>query len=139
MARVYDPSVPGEYDAIIEAAAKANNIPPDLFRKQIWAESSFKPDTVSAAQAKGLAQFIPSTGKMYGLETDADFFDPVKSINAGAKYMADLMRTYGDWNTAIVAYNGGTKAARNYQRGNVSKLPCGDPELPQTPSQSSPK
>lgn len=123
MARVYDPSVPSEYDAIIEAAAKANNIPPDLFRKQIWTESSFKPDTVSVAQAKGLAQFIPSTGKMYGLETDADFFDPVKSINAGARYMADLMRTYGDWNTAVVAYNGGTKAARNYQRGDVSKLP----------------
>ena len=123
MARVYDPSVPSEYDAIIEAAAKANNIPPDLFRKQIWTESSFKPDTISVAQAKGLAQFIPSTGKMYGLETDDDFFDPVKSVNAGAKYMADLMRTYGDWNTAVVAYNGGTKAARNYQRGDVSKLP----------------
>lgn len=123
MARVYDPSVPSEYDAIIETAAKANNIPPDLFRKQIWVESSFKPDTVSAAQAKGLAQFIPSTGKMYGLETDADFFNPVKSVNAGARYMADLMRTYGDWNTAVVAYNGGTKAARNYQRGDVSKLP----------------
>lgn len=123
MARVYDPSVPSEYDAIIEAAAKANNIPPDLFRKQIWAESSFKPDTVSAAQAKGLAQFIPSTGKIYGLETDDDLFDPVKSVNAGARYMADLMRTYGDWNTAVVAYNGGTKAARNYQRGDVSKLP----------------
>ena len=123
MARNYDPTVPSEFDAIIEQAAKANGLPPDLFRKQIWAESDFNPRTVSKAQAKGLAQFITSTGKYYGLKTDEDFLDPAKSVNAGAQYMADLMRTYGDWNTALVAYNGGTKAAKAYQRGEMDKLP----------------
>lgn len=120
----YNPSEPSQYDTVIEQAAKLNNLPVDLFRKQLWQESKFKPDAVSKAGAKGIGQFIPSTGKAYGLKTDADFFDPIKSINASAKYMKDLMESYGDWNTALVAYNGGPKAAKNYKAGNFDALPA---------------
>ena len=87
----YNPSVPHQYDTIIEQAAKLNNLPPDLFRKQLWQESKFDPHATSKVGAKGIGQLIPSTGRAYGLKTDADFFDPIKSINASAKYMKDLI------------------------------------------------
>ena len=87
----YNPSVPHQYDTIIEQAAKLNNLPPDLFRKQLWQESKFDPTAASKVGAKGIAQFMPKTGKAYGLVTEDDFRDPIKSINASAKYMKDLM------------------------------------------------
>ena len=120
----YNPSEPHQYDTIIEQAAKLNNLPPDLFRKQLWQESKFDPNATSKVGAKGIAQFMSKTGKAYGLVTEDDFRDPIKSINASAKYMKDLMETYGDWNTALVAYNGGTKAAKNYKAGNFDALPA---------------
>lgn len=73
-------------------------------------ESALNPNAESQVGAKGLWQFMPSTGRMYGL-TINDYVDercdPVKSTIAGLSYLKDLYAKYGDWKLAIASYNCG--------------------------------
>ncbi len=73
-------------------------------------ESGFKPRALSRARALGLWQFIRSTGYRYGLRDDKyvdERMDPVKSTKAAIRYMTELHELFGDWMTAIAAYNCG--------------------------------
>jgi membrane-bound lytic murein transglycosylase D len=74
-------------------------------------ESAWKPKAVSWASASGLWQFIPSTGRMYGLRQNA-FIDERNSYEqatrASARHLKDLARRYnGNWELAMAAYNTG--------------------------------
>lgn len=73
-------------------------------------ESALNPIAESQVGARGLWQFMPSTGRMYGL-TINDYVDercdPVKSTIAGLSYLKDLYAKYGDWKLAIASYNCG--------------------------------
>jgi len=73
-------------------------------------ESALNPNAESQVGAKGLWQFMPSTGRMYDL-TINDYVDercdPVKSTIAGLSYLKDLYSKYGDWKLAIASYNCG--------------------------------
>lgn len=73
-------------------------------------ESALNPNAESQVGAKGLWQFMPSTGRIYGL-TINDYVDercdPVKSTIAGLSYLKDLYAKYGDWKLAIASYNCG--------------------------------
>ena len=73
-------------------------------------ESALNPNAESQVGAKGLWQFMPATGRMYGL-TINDYVDercdPVKSTIAGLSYLKDLYAKYGDWKLAIASYNCG--------------------------------
>jgi hypothetical protein len=61
----------------------------------------------SRAGAKGPYQFMDATGRMYGLETDADFFDPIKSSYAAARYIDTMYNTNGgSLPLALHQYNG---------------------------------
>jgi|GEM_PF-1589464 len=74
----------------------------------------------SQAGAKGLYQFTESTGRMYGLETEADFFDPIKSSLAAAKYIATMYDTNGgSLPLALHEYNGGYALA--YRMNHADK------------------
>lgn len=110
---MYDPTQPSPYDAKIRTLADSYDIPHDSFRKLLYTESNFNPKAVSPNGAKGIAQFIPDTGKAYGLLTDEDFFDADKSLEASAKYLSDLKNQYGgNWAAAVAHYNGGTSQGK---------------------------
>ncbi len=74
-------------------------------------ESDYYPFSYSHGTAAGLWQFIPSTGRMYGLEEDwwhADRRDVLASTQAAASYLKDLNQMFkGDWLLSIAAYNAG--------------------------------
>lgn len=79
-------------------------------------ESALNTGAVSPVGAAGLWQFMPSTGKMYGLEVNTlvdERRDPLKASVAAARFLRDLYKIYGDWHLAIAAYNCGP--------GNVNK------------------
>lgn len=95
-------------DQIIEAYernAKLYNTDPNFFIAQAYQESTFFPEAISNAGAKGWAQFMPRTAKFIGL---IDSFNVLQSIDAQFKYMFLLYNEAGgDIIEALGRYNGG--------------------------------
>ncbi|MDD5296819.1 MAG: transglycosylase SLT domain-containing protein [Rhodocyclaceae bacterium] len=91
-------------------------------------ESSYNPMAISPAQASGMWQFIPSTGRNYGLKQDwwaDERRDIVASTNAALDYLQMLYEMQGDWHLALASYNWGEAAvaramARNKAAGKPS-------------------
>ena len=95
---------------VIEAAARKNALDPNFFVRLIWKESLFDAAAVSPAGAQGIAQFMPDTARLRGLD---DPFNPAEALFASALYLAELDRDFGNIGLAAVAYNGGeARAAR---------------------------
>ena len=92
-------------------------------------ESSYNPRALSPARAAGLWQFIPSTGRNYGLSQswwEDNRRDVVSSTGAALDYLSYLYSLMGDWHLALASYNWGEGAvaravAKNQQQG----LPTG--------------
>lgn len=104
----YNQNEPHEYDALFQQAADTHGVSYGLLRKVGWVESRFKPTAQSPTGPRGVMQFTKATGQAYGLQNDEDFNDPAKSIDAGARYLADLVKKYnGDELKAALAYNQG--------------------------------
>ncbi|MEW6283839.1 MAG: lytic transglycosylase domain-containing protein, partial [Candidatus Eremiobacterota bacterium] len=89
---------------LIEAKARKYNLDPWLVRGVIEVESAFKPYAVSRAGAGGLMQLMPTTAYHLGCR---DRFDPEQNIEAGARYLRQMMDRFGSWDLAIAAYNAG--------------------------------
>jgi len=73
-------------------------------------ESSLNPKATSSAKAKGLWQFISSTGRLYQL-SQSDYIDErsdlEESTNAAIRFLNDLYEKFGSWTLALAAYNSG--------------------------------
>ena len=109
------------YMPIIEEALEAYQLPLELKYLHII-ESALNPKAVSRVGAAGLWQFMPATGKQYGLKLNSlvdERLDPIKSSYAAARYLSALYKIFGDWNLVIAAYNCGpeniNKAVRRAQ------------------------
>jgi membrane-bound lytic murein transglycosylase D len=88
-------------------------------------ESAFNPVALSHARAAGLWQFIPSTGKRYGLEQNQQYDgrrDIVESTRAALDYLQWLANEFnGDWQQAVAAYNSGEMNVTRAIARNVAK------------------
>lgn len=97
-----------KFDPLIESAAAATAVEPQLLRAVIAVESGFNTRAVSKAGAAGLMQLMPATARRYGVR---DRFDPTQNIHAGARYLKTLIERYGnDIKLALAAYNAGEQA-----------------------------
>ncbi len=116
-----DPKVADFVKYTMAQAEATGVLDPILMANQYWNESRFDPDAHSPKGARGIAQFMPSTGKMYGLK-GSDLNDPYKSMAAGVQHMKDLTQKYGDQRLALFAYNGGQGALNFAKRSGVDPL-----------------
>jgi soluble lytic murein transglycosylase-like protein len=101
----YDPGALKEY---ANAQAAQYGIPSDVFSNLIETESGWNPNAVSPAGAEGIAQLMPETSAGH-----VDPFDPFASMQYAAQMLSGYFKKFGDWSTALAAYNAGP--------GNVTK------------------
>ncbi|KWX75784.1 lytic transglycosylase [Paenibacillus riograndensis] len=103
---------PTDYEELIQSASAKYGVPVDLIKAVIDTESSFNPNVVSSAGAKGLMQLMDGTANGLGV---SDPFDPAQSIDGGVRYLSYQLKRYnGQENMALAAYNAGP--------GRVNKL-----------------
>ncbi len=122
LARVQERAAPYLYYILNEVERR--DLPTELVLLPV-VESAFQPFAYSPGRAAGLWQFIPSTGKMYGLQQNWWYDgrrDIVASTNAALDYLAALSRQFdGDWELALAAYNAGAGNVRKAIRKNRKK------------------
>ena len=98
----------------IRAAAARYALDPHLLWTIAYLETRFRPQLVSHKGARGLMQFIPATGRRYGLLTRSDFHDSRRSIDAAARYVKDLNIMFdGRIDLVLAGYNAGENAVIN--------------------------
>ena len=103
------------YFPLFEDILGKHNLPYELCYLAV-VESALNPQAHSHMGAAGLWQFMPSTGKIYGLEVNSlvdERMDPLRSTEAACRFLKSLYGIFNDWNLAIAAYNCGP--------GNVNK------------------
>ncbi len=94
---------------IVDSLGK-HGLPMDLALLPI-VESAYQPTALSSASAAGIWQFIPSTGRAFGLQQTADYdarLDVTAETQAAVRFLSSLRDHYrGDWLLALAAYNAG--------------------------------
>jgi membrane-bound lytic murein transglycosylase D len=102
------------YQPMMHAALKEAGLPQDLVYLSMI-ESGYNTHAYSHADAAGLWQFIPSTGKLYDLRIDwwvDERRDPEMALHAAIAFLGELHGMFGDWRLAWAAYNGGPGRVR---------------------------
>ncbi len=96
-------------------------------------ESAFNPTAYSRSHAAGIWQFIPSTGKYFGLQQNwwyDDRRDVIAGTNAALDYLSKLYEMFGSWDLALAAYNSGEgTVSRAIARNAAKNLPTDYPNL----------
>ncbi len=95
----------------IAAAAERHGLPEGFVRSVAAAESGFRADAVSPKGAVGIMQLMPATARAF----NADPKDPDQNVEAGVRYLKELLLKYnGSVSRALAAYNAGPGAVAKY-------------------------
>ena len=123
------------YIPMIKKVFKKLGLPNDLAYLAMI-ESGFSPTAYSYAGASGMWQFIPSTGRIFGLTINwwvDERRNPVESTYAAGEYLKDLFNKFGSWYLAAAAYNSGEltieRALSVYPGGNFWTISQNRPYL----------
>jgi Transglycosylase SLT domain/SPOR domain len=114
-----DPDTREAMCLMIEAAARANDLPLEFFARVIWQESRFQPGAIgpltrSGQRAQGIAQFMPGTASERRL---LDPFDPVQALPKSAEFLSELRNQFGNLGLAAAAYNAGPRRVQDWLAG----------------------
>ena len=108
---------------VVVPILKQNGIPED-FKYLMVIESGLSERALSSAKAAGLWQFMPTTGKQYGLEVESEVderYHIEKSTAAACRYLKDAYSRYRDWATVAASYNAGMgRISSELSKQNVS-------------------
>jgi soluble lytic murein transglycosylase len=116
---------PTYYADLVVAEAQANKIDPLLYFALIRQESSFNPWSTSSADARGLGQIIPATGREIALRLNVKGFSldqlylPYISVRFGVWYFAQELRVFDEPIYALVAYNAGGSRVKQWQKPDL--------------------
>ncbi len=108
------PTLPVPPQELVNQAAERWHLPPAFLHAVVKAESGYRADAVSPKGAIGLMQLMPGTAHLLG----ADPTDPRQNVEAGARYLTELLRKYFkdpyQVRKAVAAYNAGPAAVDRY-------------------------
>ena len=109
-AKAYNGRYKGEFLDMAKSAALRHGVPTDLFLRLVQQESGWNAKALSHKGAIGLAQLMPGTAAVLGV----DPHDPYQNLDGGARYLAQQYRAFRSWRLALAAYNAGPKAVEKY-------------------------
>ncbi len=98
--------------ALVDDAARDNNVPSTLLYAMLQAESGGNPSAISRDGAMGLMQLMPATAAACHIQSA---FDPHENVECGAAYLAQMLARFKDnVSLAVAAYNAGPNAVARY-------------------------
>lgn len=100
---VYAGNYRGAYLETARTAARKYSVPEDLFLRLVQRESGWNHQAISVKGATGLAQLMPATARVLGV----DETDPAQNLDGGARYLRMMYDRFGSWKLALAAYNAG--------------------------------
>lgn len=106
----YTGSYRGQFLEHARKAARQHNVPEDLFLRLVQQESGWNPHAKSHKGALGLAQLMPQTARLLGVNPH----DPIQNLEGGARYLSWQYRKFKSWRLALAAYNAGPKAVEKH-------------------------
>jgi soluble lytic murein transglycosylase-like protein len=92
------------------ASARMHGVPEDLFLRLVQQESGWHEGALSPKGAIGLAQLMPGTAQLLGVNPH----DPQQNLEGGARYLRAQFDRFGTWDLALAAYNAGPEAVQQY-------------------------
>lgn len=106
----YGGSTSSEWLETARAMARMHAVPEDLFLRLVQQESGWHAGAVSPKGAIGLAQLMPGTAQLLGVDPR----NPQENLEGGARYLRAQFDRFGTWALALAAYNAGPEAVEQY-------------------------